>query len=467
MTDREEGMERFDIVVIGAGAAGEAATHLAAGRGTKVAVIDRELFGGSCPFWACMPSKALLHAAALHRCGGDYDWRRASDFRDWMINREGIDVPDDSSHVRSLEEAGATVIRGTARFAGPGRVAVSTDGAAGPATRELQAGAVIVAVGSHSKVPDLPGLSEIEPWTNRQGTSTRELPTSLVILGAGPTGVELAQVYARYGVAVTIVHPRDRIHDREHPRSSELLATSLERDGVRIRTRTRAERVDPRAGRDGAHVVELDDGSTVEGAEILLAIGRTVPLEPLNLGAIGVEPRDGRLEVDDRLRIAENVYVAGDPAGPEMHTHLAHYQGETAVRIALGDRVIPDHAAIPRATYTDPETASVGLQVDEASVRGIEAAEFTEDIGSSAKGYVVEAQGHVTIVVDRRERVLVGAFIAGPAASETIHEAVLAVKTRTPLDVLADTLHAFPTVARVFGTALARAARETSTTNAG
>jgi pyruvate/2-oxoglutarate dehydrogenase complex dihydrolipoamide dehydrogenase (E3) component len=458
-------MERFDIVVIGAGAAGEAATHLAAGRGARVAVIDRELFGGSCPFWACMPSKALLHAAAVHRCGGDFGWRRASDFRDWMINREGIDVPDDSSHFRSLEAAGATVIRGTARFAGPGRVDVSVDGAR-TAVRELQAGAVIVAVGSHSRVPDLPGLSEIEPWTNRQGTSARELPASLVILGAGPTGVELAQVYARYGVPVTIVHPHERIHDREHPRSSELLATSLERDGVTIRTRTRAERVRSRAGRDGAHVVDLDDGSTAEGAEILLAIGRTVPLEQLNLAAIGVEPRDGRLEVDDRLRIAPDVYVVGDPAGPEMHTHLAHYQGETAVRIALGDAVVPDHGAIPRATYTDPETASVGLQADEARERGIDAAEYTEDIGASAKGYVAEAEGHVTVVVDRRARILVGAFIAGPAASEAIHEAVLAVKTRTPLDVLADTLHAFPTVARVFGTAVARAARETSTTDA-
>jgi pyruvate/2-oxoglutarate dehydrogenase complex dihydrolipoamide dehydrogenase (E3) component len=452
-------MERFDIVVIGAGAAGEAATHLAAGRGARVAVVDRELFGGSCPFWACMPSKALLHAAAVHRCGGGFDWRRASDFRDWMINREGIDFPDDSSHVRSLEEAGATVIRGTARFAGPGRVDVSADGA-GTTVRELQAGTVIIAVGSHSRVPDLPGLSEIEPWTNRQGTSARELPASLVILGAGPTGVELAQVYARYGVPVTIVHPHERIHDREHPRSSELLATSLERDGVTIRTRARAERVRPRAGRDGAHVVELDDGSTAEGAEILLAIGRTVPLEPLNLAAIGVEPRDGRLEVDDQLRIAANVYVVGDPAGPEIHTHLAHYQGETAVRIALGDAVVPDHGAIPRATYTDPESASTGLLVDQAKERGIDAYELTQDLAKTAKGQAVERGGHVTIVVDRQRKVLVGAFMAGPAVSETIHEAVLALKLQTPISVLADTIHAFPTVARALGSLFVKANQE-------
>ena len=450
-------MQRFDIVVIGAGGAGEAAAHLATGRGASVAVIDRELFGGSCPFWACMPSKALLHAAAVHRAGGDYPWSKGSDFRDYMINREGTDWPDDGGHVSSLEKAGATAIRGGARFAGPGRLIVTgNDGA----DSELEAGAVIVAVGSHSRIPDLPGLDQIEPWTNRQGTTARELPKSLVILGAGPTGVELSQVFARYGVPVTLVHPHQRINDKDHPKSSELVASALEADGVTIRLGVRAERIAARAGTDGAHVMHLSDGSTVEGHEILLAIGRDYPVDQLNLGAIGVEPKDGRLDVDERLRIADGVYVAGDVAGPEMHTHLAHYQGEMAARIALGDDVRPDHTAIPRAIYTDPESASVGLNVEEARERGIDAAEFSVDLGTTAKGYVAEAQGHATVVVDRKERILVGAFLAGPAVSETIHEAVLAIKLRTPLTVLADTIHAFPTAARVLGTAFVNAHRE-------
>lgn len=258
-------MHRFDIVVIGAGGAGEAAAHLASGRRASVAIIDRELFGGSCPYWACMPSKALLHAASVHHAGGDYPWSKASDFRDYMINREEIDWPDDGGHVRSLEKAGATAIRGAARFAGPGRISV-TDHDGGEI--ELEAGAVIVAVGSHSRIPDIPGLADIQPWTNRQGTSTRELPRSLVVLGAGPTGVELSQVYARYGVPVTLVHPRERINDKDHPRSSELLADALRADGVQIRIEVRAERIDPRAGSDGAHVVQLTDGTTVEGHEI-------------------------------------------------------------------------------------------------------------------------------------------------------------------------------------------------------
>jgi pyruvate/2-oxoglutarate dehydrogenase complex dihydrolipoamide dehydrogenase (E3) component len=451
-------MERFDIVVIGAGAAGEAAVHLAQERGASVAVIDRELFGGSCAFWACMPSKALLHAAALHHLGSDdYPWRRASDFRDWMINREKIDWPDDSSHVKSMEEAGATVIRGTAGFTGPGRLEVKTDGSD---PRPLEAGAVIVAVGSHSKIPDIPGLLEAGYWTNREGTSTRETPASLAILGGGPTGVELAQVYARYGVPTTLVESNDRINSRDHPRSSQFLAESLANDGVKIRTGVRGQRVRGGEGADGAHRVELSDGSSVEGHALLISIGRESPLDGLNLAAIGVTPENGRLAVDDRLRVAENVYVAGDVAGPELHTHLAHYQGEMAVRLALGDDAQPDFRAIPRATYTDPECSSVGLQLDEAKERGIDAVELTEDLATTAKGYLTEAKGHVTIVVDRTERVLVGAFIAGPGASETIHEAVLAVKTKTPISVLADTLHAFPTVARVLGTLFIQADRE-------
>ncbi|MEP6468240.1 MAG: FAD-dependent oxidoreductase, partial [Chloroflexota bacterium] len=184
--------QTFDLVIIGAGEAGQAAAHRARKIGGTVAIVDRELFGGSCPFWACMPSKALLHAAAIHALGGDYPWQRASDFRDWMIVREHRDWPDDSGHVKDLE-AGAVVIRGEGRIAGRGRVVVaSADG-----ERTLVAKAILVSVGTNSTIPDdIEGLDRIRPWTNREATSTRELPKSLVVLGAGPTGVEMSQVYA-------------------------------------------------------------------------------------------------------------------------------------------------------------------------------------------------------------------------------------------------------------------------------
>ena len=449
--------DTFDLVIIGAGETGQAAAYLARNRDASVAIIDRELFGGSCPFWACMPSKALLHAAAIHVRGGDYPWPRASDFRDWMIVRERPrDWPDDSGHVSDLVAAGAEVIRGDARIAGTGSVVVRAAGG----ERTLGAKAILIAVGSNSTIPDdIEGLDQIRPWTNREATSTRELPKSLVILGAGPTGVELSQVFARYSVSTVLVSPHDRINPKDHPRSSATLDAALRHDGVDIRTSVHATRVRPAAERDGAHVVELNDGSTVEGHEILLAVGRTYPLADLGLETVGVRLDDGLLHPDDRLRIADDVYVAGDPAGPEMHTHLAVYQGEMAARVALGEDVKPDHSAIPHATYTEPQTAGVGLQLDEARERGLDAFEETTNYATTAPGYIAEAAGHVTIVADRSARTLLGAFIAAPGAADAIGEAVLAVKTRTPLNVLADTIHPFPTTVRVMGGLFTKAVR--------
>jgi dihydrolipoamide dehydrogenase len=449
-------MDRFDFVVIGAGAAGEAAAFKARSRGKTVAIIDRDLLGGSCSFWACIPSKSLLHSAAVHHGGGDYPWPKASDRRDYNINRIGIPYPDDAFHVQRLTDAGAEIVRGTARLDGPGRVVVRHD----EVVHELEAEHVVVAVGSESRVPDLPGLGDIAVWTNRQGTSARELPKSLLILGGGPTGVELAQVYARYGVPVTIVESNPRILARDHPKNSEILTRALERDGATVHAGARAVRAYAGSGADGAHQVELDDGSRVEGHEVMLAIGRTFPVEELGLETVGVSVEHGRVTPDDRLRLAPNLWVAGDPAGPELHTHVAHYEGEIVVRMALGDDVRPDVRAIPRATYTDPETSSVGLQLEEAREAGIDAVEFIDDVALSTKGFTAEAEGHVIVVADRAAKKVVGVFLAGPGASEAIHEAVLAVKLDTPLDVLADTIHAYPTLARVMGGTFARAAQE-------
>jgi len=447
--------ERFDFVIIGAGASGEAAASHARARGATVALVERDLFGGTCAFWGCMPSKTLLHAAEIRACGGDYPWERASARRDYMIVREGRDYPDDSGHIKGYKAAGTVPVRGSAKIAGPGRVVVRTDNA----VRELEARDLIIAVGSIGKVPKLDGLAEAGFWTNKEGTSLRELPRSIVILGAGPSGTELAQVYARFGVRTTLVSPR-QVNPTDHPRSSALLAKTLRADGVDVRENARAQRIRPRAGKGGEHVVELADGSTVEAAVIELNVGRTAApaLASLGLDAVGIAYDGGDfLKVDDTLRAAEHVYGIGDCVGHELSTHLGHYEGETAVKIALGDNVRADFSATPRAVYTDPETAGVGLLLEQATARGIDAYEETANLATSAKGYVSESEGHVSIVIDRKNKIVVGAFIGGLAASEAIHEAVLAIKLKTPISLLAQTIHAFPTVTRAMGGLFAKA----------
>ena len=436
----------FDFVVIGAGAAGEAATHFARGRGASVAIVDRDLFGGSCPYWACMPSKTLLHAAEVKAHGGDYPWPKASARRDYMINRINTDYPNDGSHVHALEKIGATVLRGTARIAGPGKVIVTHEST----THDLAAKDIIIAVGSVGKVPRLEGLEAAGYWTNVEATSLRELPKSIVILGAGPSGIEIAQYLARYDVRTTIV---GRVNPTDHPTSSAFLADVLRRSGVDVRDKSRAGRIWPKAGPGGEHVVDLSEGTSVTGEIVQLSVGRTSAkaLGSLGLDAVGATYDGGdTITVDDRLRIAEHVYAVGDPIGHELSTHLGHYEGEMAVRIALGDDVTVDFSATPRVVYTDPEAAAVGLRLDQARDRGIDAFEETTGFPKSTKGYIVEANsGHLTIVVDRARKALIGAFIAGQGAGEAIHAAVLPIKLGTPIDTLAQTIHAFPTTARV------------------
>ena len=448
-------------MIIGAGPGGEAAAHKARELGASVAIIDRHWFGGSCPHIGCLPSKALLHSAAEHHANPQrYEWPRASAHRDFMINRPANAAePDDTSHVRSLEKAGAVVYRGEARIVDRGRVAVSHDSA-----RHVLAGTnVIVAVGSHSRRIQIPGIEAIDVWTNEQATLTRELPRSLLILGGGPTGCELAQVYARFGVPVTIVQSGPRLAPTDHPRNSDVVRKTLEADGVTVTTGVRAVAAHAGAGHDGAHVIDLDDGSSALGHIVLAAVGREVPLDDIGLEQYGLDtsgrtppyPRDGR------LRIADGLYAVGDAGGPELHTHQAHYQGELAARMALGEAVTPDYRALPRATYTDPEAAFVGVSLEGAKDAGLDAFEIVADFPKSSRGYAIEAElGHLTIVVDRATRELVGAAIACPDASAAIHECVLAIKANVKVDVLAETIHAFPSTSRIFNGLFADALKE-------
>ncbi len=329
-------------------------------------------------------------------------------------------------------------------------------------SHDLRAKNIVVAVGSFSKVPPLEGIETVPYWTNRDATLARELPASLLILGGGPTGCELAQVYARFDVPTTIVQSGPRLAPTDHPRNSEVIRAALERDGVRVRTGVRAVRAHAGARPGDAHVIDLDDGSTAEGHAVLLAVGRGFPLEDLGLEHYGIDT-SGRTPFarDGRLRIGDGLWVIGDPAGPELHTHQAHYQGEIAVRMALGEPIRPDYRALPRATYTDPEASSVGLTLEGAREAGIDAFEVVADFAKSAKGYTVQAKlGHITLVVDRATRELVGAAMACPDASAAIHECVLAIRARVTIDVLAETIHAFPSTSRILNGLFADARRQ-------
>jgi dihydrolipoamide dehydrogenase len=445
-----------EIVVIGGGAAGEAAGFAAAVLGAPAVLVERALVGGECPFWACMPSKTLLNSAAQRACGGDYEWARASARRDWMISREEIDYPDDSGHVRRMEAAGTRVIRGDARIVGRGAVEVRTP----TGVETIDAASVIVAAGSSPFIPPIPGVDDVPYWTSREATSTRELPSSLVILGGGVVGVEMAQVFVRFGVRVTLVEGGDRILSRDHPLTSKAVADQLVEEGLDLRTGVTAQRV--RAGGAG-RIVELSDGSSVEGAELLVAVGR----RPADLRALGVEEAGATLDQrgaatpDEQLRIADGLFVAGDVAGGLQFTHVADYEGGIAARAATGRADKADLGVVPKVTFTDPEAAAVGLTLEEAQAQGVDAFEISRDFASTGKGQTIEgARGHLTAVVDRERKRLVGEFAACPGAGELIHEAVLAMKLDAPIDVLADTIHAFPTAARVMGGVYQEAAEQ-------
>ena len=452
------GIVDADVIVIGGGAGGEAAGFQAPDIGARAVLIERSLVGGECPFWACMPSKTLLNSAARRAGGLDVSWEHASARRDWMISRERIDFPDDSGHVRRLEAAGTRVVRGEARIVGPGTVQV----AGGEDEGTIRADSIVVAAGSAPFIPPIPGLDAVPYWTSREATSTRALPSSLVVLGGGVVGVEMAQVFVRFGVRVTLIEGGERILSRDHPLTSAAVTDQLVEEGLDLRTGVTASAV--RAGGAG-RIVELSDGSTVEGAELLVAVGR----RPADLRALGVEEAGatlgdrGAAAPDDQLRIADGLFVAGDAAGGLQFTHVADYEGALAVRAALGRADRADLRAVPKVTFTDPEAAAVGLTVEEARANGVDAFEVSRDFASTGKGQTIEgARGHLTAVVDADRGRLVGAFAACPGAGELIHEAVLAMKLDVPLDVLADTIHAFPTSARVFGGVFQEAAKRSA-----
>ena len=422
------------VVILGGGSTGEAAAGTLRGfePDTPITLVEHGLVGGECSYFACMPSKALLRPpeaiaaarlvpGAAEAVTGSIDVGRAFWHRDQVTG--GL---DDSSQEEWLSDRDIELVRGTARVGGPG--AVDVDG------RTIPFGRILVATGSAPAIPPIPGLADVEYWTNREATTTHEVPARLIVIGAGPVGCELAQAFGRMGAEVTLVDVAERLLPRDHPDAGKLIADALERDGVALRLGARPERVEP-----GVRL-HLEGGETIAADRILVAAGRRPNVDGLGLEALGVTISKRGVEVDERLRAAENVWAAGDVTGIAMFTHVGKYQARVAAADMAGRPARADYRAIPAVTFTDPQVASVGDTSGEGAVIG--------ERGSVARLSTYERPkrpGFLKVFADPGRRVLVGAVAVGPEAGEWLGQLTLAIRAEVSVDVVLDTIQPYPT----------------------
>ncbi len=442
--------EQFDAIVIGMGPGGEVAASRLLAAGRRVAVIERQLIGGECGYWACIPSKTLLRPPeacgevdrAAGVAGARLDWPATRDYRDYMIRHL-----DDSKQVEGYAEQGATVIKGTACITGPG--AVEVDG------RSLSAHDIVIATGSDAAVPPVQGLDAVPVWTNREATTLTEIPSRVVMLGGSAVGTELGTFLHRFGAQVTIVERSATLLSREEPRVGELLAERMRAEGIDVRTSASATT----AHRDGADtVITLDDGTQLRCDVVVVGAGRRPRTAELGLDAIGVTLGDnGEIRVDEYCRAAEGLWAIGDVTAIMPFTHVAKYQARIATDAILGRPRAASYHGIPRVVFTDPEVAAVGLTHAQAQQQGLRTTSVELNLANAiARPWTYEQnpQGHLGLLADADQRVLLGAWALAPMAGEWIHQAALAIRTRTPLDILLDQVAQFPTYSEGFLAAL-------------
>ncbi|MFY1688667.1 dihydrolipoyl dehydrogenase family protein [Plantactinospora sp. WMMB782] len=466
-----------DVVVVGLGVGGEETANRLAAAGLSVVGIERNLVGGECPFWGCVPSKMMIRAANALAEARRIDGLagRARVEPDWStvarrIREEATAGWTDDAGVARFTGKGGRFVRGTGRLVGPGLVRV------GDQTFRARVG-VVLGTGTTPVIPPVPGLAGTPYWTNREAIELAELPESLVVLGGGAIGAELAQVFARFGVRVGMVEAGERILALEEPESSERVAAALRADGVTVHTGARAERVE----HDGSgFTVHLADSARLRGERLLVATGRRAVLDTLGLETVGLDPTRRFVATDDRMRAGDGIWAVGDLTGHGAFTHVAMYQAGIAVDDILrragkltdaagkaddpagklgdpaGGGPRADYRALPRVTFTDPEVGAVGLTERQARERGLTVRTGFTALSDSTRGWIhqVGDEGFVKLVADADRGVLVGATSAGPVGGEVLSALAVAVHAEVPVSTLAGMIYAYPTFHRAIESAV-------------
>ncbi len=449
-----------DVVVIGMGPGGEYAAGTLAEAGLVVAGVEERLVGGECPYWGCIPSKMMIRAGNLLAEGRRIDGMAgtARIEPDWApvarrIRGEATGNWDDAVAADRFTGKGGILVRGHGRITAPGEVTVALATGGDQVLRARRG--IVLAAGTAPAVPPIPGLAGTPFWTNREAVETGRVPESLVVLGGGAIGVELGQVFARFGSTVAVAEGASRLLPLEEPEAGELLADVFAREGIAVHTGQQVTGVSHDHGR---FTVTLADGAELAGEALLVATGRRADLASLGVGAAGLDSSLRAIGVDERLRAAPGVWALGDITGKGAFTHMSMYQARLVVADILGEPASPaQYHAVPRVTFTDPEIGAAGLTEAQARAAGMAVRTGITQIPAAARGWIHKAgnDGFIKLVEDAATGTLAGATSAGPVGGEVLSMLTLAIHARTPVAVLRDMIYAYPTFHRAIEDALA------------